>query len=115
MRYGGETPETVLILIREYLFEVIRGMDPREIGGIHARMDSVVKGSPYAKAAIDIACHDIAGKAMGVPVSTLLGGRHREGLRFTHSLGLMPLDRPLAEAENPVLDGIQDFTVKPGI
>src|SRR3546814_3882055 len=115
MRYGGETPETVLILIREILFGVIRGMDPGEMGGIHARMDSVVKGSPYAKAAIDIACHDIAGKAMGVPVSTLLGGRHREGLRITHSLGLMPLDRALAEAEIAVSEGITAFKIKTGI
>lgn len=115
MHYGGETPETVLFLIREYLFEAIRGADAREIGRIHARMDAVVKGSPYAKAAIDIACHDIAGKVMGVPVSTLLGGRHREGVRITHSLGLMPLDRALAEAEVAVSEGITAFKIKTGI
>src|SRR3546814_14825869 len=52
---------------------------------------------------------------MGVPVSTLLGGRHREGLRITHSLGLMPLDRALAEAEIAVLEGITAFKIKTGI
>src|SRR3546814_16339198 len=52
---------------------------------------------------------------MGVPVSTLLGGRHREGLRITHSLGLMPLDRALAEAEIAVSEGITAFKIKTGI
>jgi len=115
MRYGGETPETVAFLVREYLIEAIRGADPRELGTIHARMDAVVKGSPYAKAVVDIACHDIAGKAMGVPVSTLLGGRHREGVRIAHSLGIMPIEKALEEAEQAVAEGITAFKIKTGI
>lgn len=115
MRYGGETPETVAFLVREYLIEAVRGVDPRQPGVVHSRMDAVVKGSPYAKAVIDVACHDIAGKALGVPVHTLLGGRHRDGLRVTHSLGIMPVDRALAEAEEAVAEGITAFKIKTGV
>jgi muconate cycloisomerase len=115
MRYGGESPETVLALIRDYLFEAIRGLDPREIAIVHSAMDRVAKGSPYAKAAIDIACYDIAGKALGVPVHTLLGGKRRDGVRITHSLGLMPIDNALAEAELAVAEGITVFKLKTGI
>jgi muconate cycloisomerase len=115
MRYGGESPETVLALIRDHLFDAIRGLDPREIGIVHSAMDRVAKGSPYAKAAIDIACYDIAGKALGVPVHTLLGGRRRDGVRITHSLGLMPIDNALAEAELAVAEGITVFKLKTGI
>jgi muconate cycloisomerase len=114
-RYGGESPETVSFLIREYLLEAVLGADPRELGVIHSRMDAAVKGSPYAKAAIDIACHDIAGKAMGVPVYALLGGKHRNGVRITHSLGLMPIAKALAEAEIAVAEGITAFKIKTGI
>ncbi|WP_432994204.1 mandelate racemase/muconate lactonizing enzyme family protein [Dactylosporangium sp. CA-233914] len=115
MRYGGETPETVALLVREYLIEAVRGADPRQLGVVHARMDAVVKGSPYAKAVIDIACHDIAGKAMGVPVHVLLGGKHRDGLRITHSLGIMPIEEALAEAEEAVAEGITAFKIKTGV
>ena len=68
MRYYGETPETVKHIVEAYLLPAVRGVDPAEIGVVHARMDKVVKGHPYAKAAVDIACHDVAGKAQGVPV-----------------------------------------------
>lgn len=115
MRYGGESPETVLVLIRDYLFDAVRGLDPCEIGVMHAAMDRVAKGAPYAKAAIDIACYDIAGKALGVPVHTLLGGRRRDGVRITHSLGLMPIDDALAEAEWAVGEGITAIKLKTGI
>jgi muconate cycloisomerase len=114
-RYGGESPETVGSLISNYFMEVLRGADPRELGTIHRLMDSAVKGAPYAKAAIDIACYDIAGKALGVPVSTLLGGRHRAGVRIAHSLGLMNPDRAIAEAEQAAAEGITAFKIKTGL
>lgn len=41
---------------------------------LHARMDSLLNGHNYAKAAIDIAAHDLIGRALGVSVATLLGG-----------------------------------------
>ena len=41
-------------------------------------MDAALKGHPYVKSAIDMACWDILGKATGQPVCTLLGGRYGE-------------------------------------
>lgn len=41
---------------------------------LHRRMDSLLNGHNYAKAAVDIAAHDLLGRALGVPVATLLGG-----------------------------------------
>lgn len=115
MRYYGETPETVGHIVRDYLVPAVRGVDPAEIGVVHARMDRVVKGNPYAKAAVDIACHDLAGKALGVPVSTLLGGRHRDGIELTHSLGIMEVDRCVAEAEHAVAEGARTIKCKTGL
>ncbi len=115
MRYYGETPETVGHIVRDYLVPAVRGLDPAEIGVVHARMDKVVKGNPYAKAAVDIACHDLAGKALGVPVSTLLGGRHRDGIELTHSLGIMEVDRCVAEAEQAVAEGARTIKCKTGL
>lgn len=41
---------------------------------LHHRMDSLLTGHNYAKAALDIAAFDLMGKALGVSVATLLGG-----------------------------------------
>jgi L-alanine-DL-glutamate epimerase-like enolase superfamily enzyme len=59
------------------------GMDPRELGAINHRMDTSLCGMPFAKAGIDIACWDILGKATGLPVCTLLGGRLQDNFGFT--------------------------------
>ena len=114
-RHYGETPETVKHMVEAYLVPAVRGLDPAEIAVVHARMDKVVKGNPYAKAAVDIACYDLAGKAQGVPVSTLLGGRLREGIEVTHSLGIMEVDRCVAEAEQAVAEGALTIKCKTGL
>jgi len=52
------------------------GQDPRRLGPLNRRMDHLVRGHPYVKSAIDVACWDILGQAAGLPVSDLLGGRY---------------------------------------
>jgi L-alanine-DL-glutamate epimerase-like enolase superfamily enzyme len=54
------------------------GQDPTETGKLNRWMDAALKGHPYVKSAIDIACWDILGQAAGLPVCTLLGGRYGE-------------------------------------
>ncbi|MBT6101577.1 MAG: mandelate racemase, partial [Oceanospirillaceae bacterium] len=44
------------------------GQDPLNIGHINRLMDAALRGHPYAKAPIDIACWDLLGKATGLPV-----------------------------------------------
>jgi L-alanine-DL-glutamate epimerase-like enolase superfamily enzyme len=54
------------------------GEDPLELGKLNRRMDQALKGHPYVKSGIDMACWDILGKVTGQPVCTLLGGRYGE-------------------------------------
>jgi len=51
------------------------GLDPRELSVLNQRMDAALKGHPYVKSGVDIACWDLLGQATGLPVCTLLGGR----------------------------------------
>ncbi|WP_026556140.1 mandelate racemase/muconate lactonizing enzyme family protein [Arthrobacter sp. 35W] len=115
MRYYGESPETVRLVIETHLLPAIKGMDPVDISLIHDAMDKVIKGHPYAKAAVDIACYDAAGKALGVPVSTLLGGAHKNSIEVAHSLGIMDLDKCYAEAEAAVAEGALTIKCKTGL
>ncbi|WP_372426475.1 cis-3-hydroxy-L-proline dehydratase [Salinarimonas chemoclinalis] len=54
------------------------GLDPRDLGTLNRRMDAALRGHPYVKAPIDIACWDILGKAAGLPVYRLLGGAEQD-------------------------------------
>lgn len=114
-KYYGESPETVQVVVNDYLLPAVKGEDPSQVSVLHAAMDKVIKGHPYAKSAVDNACYDIAGKALGVPVSTLLGGAHRESLEVAHSLGIMELDRCYAEAEQAVAEGALTIKCKTGL
>jgi muconate cycloisomerase len=115
MRYYGETPETVRHVIADLLMPAVEGLDPAEIDVIHARMDGAIKGHPYAKAAVDMACFDLTGKELGVPVWKLLGGRHRDGIEVAHSLGIMDVDAAVDEAVAAVDEGVTTIKCKTGL
>jgi muconate cycloisomerase len=113
--YYGETPGTVAHLVRDYLFPALEGQDPRQIGACHRLMDRVVKGHPYAKAAIDIALYDLAGRAAGLPVYQLLGGKLRDSIPVCHSLGIMETQAAVDEALQAVAEGIGTIKCKTGL
>lgn len=54
------------------------GSDPTQLSLINQLMDQAMRGHPYVKSALDLACWDILGQASGQSVSTLLGGRYGE-------------------------------------
>src|SRR5215468_7465642 len=51
------------------------GLDPTQPAVVHRFMNQKMRGHPYVKSALDVACWDVLGKASGKPVATLLGGR----------------------------------------
>jgi len=113
-RHYGETPETVRHVLLDLLLPALREEDLLALPRVHAVMDQVVKGHPYAKAALDIALHDLKGRALGVPVYDLLGGRVREWVPVGHSLGLMEVQQAAEEARQVVREGIRHIKVKGG-
>jgi muconate cycloisomerase len=110
-RYYGETPGTCKHVIERHLAPAVAGLDPANIVELHRRMDAAIKGHPYAKAAIDIAVHDLAARTLGVPVHGLLGGRLREAIPVTHSIGLLPIDECARVAD----EGIRTIKLKVGV
>ena len=73
-----ETVETVLTTLRHYLAPLLLGRDPADFDGLHAAMNTTIRpafstGQPLCKAALDLACHDLAGHQRGVPAWKLFG------------------------------------------
>lgn len=66
----------------EVLGPALIGLDPTKIEVTSAALDTALKGHPYAKSALDMACWDLAAKTAGVPVSTLLGGAFRDRVKL---------------------------------
>lgn len=114
-RYFGESAEIVELVVERYLAPAVKGLDPANIVELHARMDAVIKGYPYAKAAVEFAAYDLAGKRLGVPVHTLLGGCVRRQVPVTHSIGLISIEEAEKEAAQVAAEGFRTIKIKIGV
>jgi L-alanine-DL-glutamate epimerase-like enolase superfamily enzyme len=93
--FYGETQGSIKAAIEGYIDPFIRGRNPLDIDKIESDIDHRINGNACAKAAVDIALYDLAGKALGVPVYTLLGGLSRQKAPIALELGLTrPEDMP---------------------
>lgn len=63
----------------ETMAPVILGQDPCKVELVERAMDTCLPGHLYAKAPVDLACWDIMGKAFGMPIADLLGGKRDTG------------------------------------
>jgi muconate cycloisomerase len=114
-RYYGETPGTTKYIIETYLAPAVAGAEAWNFAGLHHRMDAAIKGYPYAKASVEMAAYDLAGRSLGVPVHILLGGRVREAIPVTHSIGLLAIEEAVTECVQVVNEGILTVKIKVGV
>ena len=114
-RYFGESPGTTIEVVTRYLAPAVKGCSPGEIVELHARMDHAIKGFPYAKAAVEFAAYDLAGRQYGLPVHRLLGGAMRRRIPVTHSIGLMSFETAEREAAQVAREGIRTIKIKVGV
>ncbi len=78
-------------------------------------MSRAIKGFPYAKAALEFAAYDLAGKQCGLPVHRLLGGALRRKIAVTHSIGLIGFEEAEREAAQALREGIRTIKIKIGV
>ena len=72
--YDEGSQADVVFVIEHYFKPLLLGEDPTNIALLMQKLEKAVKGSRYAKCAIDFALHDLTGKLLGLPVYKLLGG-----------------------------------------
>jgi L-alanine-DL-glutamate epimerase-like enolase superfamily enzyme len=99
--------------IRELAPHLI-GEDPRELGRLNLLMDSALKGHPYVKSGIDIACWDILGKVTGLPVCVLLGGRYGDDVVLYRAISQEEPDVMAARVAGYREEGYRRFQLKVG-
>lgn len=110
----GDTIESLVAAVR-HLASALTGHDPRDIDGAHAAMDARMYGNHGAKAAIDIALHDLSGLASGRPVHALIGEKRRERMPLLGVVGGGDLEGDLRDAADKKAGGFTAFKIKVGI
>ncbi len=111
-RVTGETQETVVKALDKFAPKLV-GMCPLRIEHDVELMDSVVEGSPAAKAAVDMALHDILGKTAGKPLFRLIGGYRTEVLTDL-TLSMNDPERMAQDAVEAREKGFKALKVKVG-
>ncbi|MFN9719266.1 MAG: cis-3-hydroxy-L-proline dehydratase [Planctomycetota bacterium] len=90
------------------------GHDPRELSKLNYRMDAALKGHPYVKSGLDIACWDLLGKATGLPVCALMGGRFGERVRLYRAISQESAEEMARKVAGYKSEGYTRFQLKVG-
>jgi L-alanine-DL-glutamate epimerase-like enolase superfamily enzyme len=90
------------------------GHEPRQLAKLNQTMDAALKGHPYVKSGIDIACWDILGQATGMPVCELLGGRYGEDVRLYRAISQELPEEMAAKVAGYRAEGYRRFQLKVG-
>ena len=91
--WSYETTESITTTVRHHIAPLLLGRDPLNLNQIQALIYQTLKpavsnGHPFAKAAVDIALHDLQGKILEVPLHTLFGGKRHDTLPLCYALSI---------------------------
>jgi L-alanine-DL-glutamate epimerase-like enolase superfamily enzyme len=90
------------------------GADPTQLGPLNERMDRAMRGHPYVKSAIDMACWDILGKVCGQSVTTLLGGSYAADFPLYRAISQESPEKMAASVAKYRGEGYHKFQLKVG-
>src|SRR5437016_2440851 len=110
--WSEESSESVAATIERYIAPWLVGREAGEIEPLARELARRVQGNPFARAAVEMALWDLNGKALGVPVHRLLGGRVRDRVPLSWSLAVADHDAEVEEARAKVARGHRIFKIK---
>lgn len=110
----GETQNSIVTVIKEWLSPQLIGIDPFDLEKIWDKLDKIAANNT-AKGAIDIAIYDLLGKKLHLPIHKLLGSWNGEKVK---AAALLPFGSPEETVsialERKQRQGIQAFKIKVG-
>src|SRR5262245_45076990 len=110
----GETVESMMAAVA-YLLPAVEGRGADDIAGAVAAMSQRMYGNTAAKGAIEMAMHDVVGRATNRPAYALLGGKQRSRMPILGVISTGELASDLREAEKKKAEGYAAFKIKVGI
>lgn len=106
--FVGETAAGMFGNLRDFYAPLLIGRDAMQIEAAIRACEGRLPGNPATLATIDMALHDLVGRALGVPVHTLLGGACRSEIPLEWSVSLDDEKVMVAEA----LSAVERYGVK---
>lgn len=97
--FYGETAEGMMVNISQHIKPALIGLDPMATTACRQAMNRVLPQHEFSHSGVDMALLDLKGKALGVPLYDLFGGKVRDGLTL---MGFVHHDRPEVMAEQAV-------------
>ncbi|MGZ8231729.1 MAG: mandelate racemase/muconate lactonizing enzyme family protein [Burkholderiales bacterium] len=111
----GDTLPAMVEAVEKHLAPRLTGRNALDRAQLCRSLQEAMIGNTGAKAACDIALHDLAGKHLGVAVVDLLGGKARDKLLALAQLGNPDVEEDIAEARAKRRDGYAFFKLKVGV
>ena len=113
-RVTGETLEACSAALGPQRVAWLRGRDVEDLEGLERELAGRLSATPAARAAVDMALHDLAAQERGIALVDWLGRAH-ESLPTSITIGIKPLEETLAEAEEYLSRGFRVLKVKIGL
>src|SRR5215472_16202018 len=110
----GETTTSMVAAVH-HLAPALAGRAAADIEGALAAMDGRMYGNHGAKAAIEIALHDLVGRATQAPVHALIGDKRRGHAAILAVIGGGDLAGDLVDAGKKQGKGFTAFKIKVGV
>jgi L-alanine-DL-glutamate epimerase-like enolase superfamily enzyme len=110
----GESVQDCLKALCDHLEETLRGGDLRHFHSLLSKLEKEMGGQPAARAAVDMALHDLWAKHLGLPLADWLGRVHKR-LPTSITIGIKGIGESLEEAEEYRRRGFCILKVKTGI
>ena len=109
----GDSQDSIIAAIRDTLAPKLVGMEVDNLEGIMAALDSGMLHNCSAKAALDIAVHDLFGKRYGLPLYKLFGGYCRS-METDLTISLNEPDEMVRDSLEAVAEGYTALKLKVG-
>ena len=98
----------------QVLAPALIGEDPTQLVKLNRHMDTTLKGHPYVKSALVMACWDILGQATGQPVCNLLGGRYGDEFLLYRAISQEAPEAMAGKVAGYRAEGYRKFQLKVG-
>ncbi len=109
-----ETPGSVMQGLKDAVPPLIKGSDALRTSMLLERLTPALHSLPSTLAAVDMALHDILGKACGLPLWKVLGG-FRDRIKTSVTIGILPESETVSRALERVTQGFRCLKIKGGI
>jgi muconate cycloisomerase len=119
--WSYETLESVTTTIRGYLGPALIGLPISDRWGLHQRLHATIgrgpsPGQPVAKAAVDMAVHDLCARAAGLSLRSFLGGNdERATVALSYTITAHDADDARAEVHEASRAGYRHFNFKAAV